>query len=266
MTRRRRRAKGVKFSLFVFQDIITCVMGIMLLLTLMLCLQIVVNPGLDDVKNDRRALAELRQLAESLRANVDELQSAVSRNRELLDSGVLMNQDILAEQQQQTKNDNALLAQSIKDVAARTKRSSQTGKSLRDAASKDPAISQTKAAVSKAADATKILRKLQAGRLVPYQRPKGSKTCWLIEVSSPSQIKVGRIGRKEKPISINTYGDCLTWIKNQSSADFLIVVKPKAWDVKSEWEQPLQQAGITYAFDVIGQDKAALDDIMGAGY
>ena len=241
-------------------------MGIMLLLTLMLCLQIVANPGIEDVSHDRKSLSEVRQLAERLQADIAKLQSAVSRNGELLKSGVLIDREVLSDQRRQTEADNARMAQNIQDIGLRAKQANETAKTLQDAASKDPAVAQSKALASEAADATRVLQKIQAGSLVTYKRPKGSKTCWLVEVASPKKIRAGRLGEKKKPKTMASYDACLKWITSQTSADFLIVVKPKGWDVKDAWEKTLQQAGVAYAFDVIGEDKDALDDVVGAGY
>lgn len=242
-------------------------MGIMLLLTLMLCLQVVVNPGQADVRHDKRALGEARQLAEKLRTDLAALDAAVSQNRELLDSGALVDRDILSSNRDQAERDNDRMAMDLKDLDTRTTKAEEANQKLQEAAANDPALARTRAASSEAADATRVLKRIQGGKLITYSRPKGSQPCWLVEVSSQTGIRAGQIGVKNRPRTMTSYGECLQWIVGQrSSSDFLIVVKPKAWDVKRAWEKSLQQAGVTYAFDVIPQDKDALDDVVGAGY
>ena len=70
---RRKRKNHSQFSLFVFQDIITCVMGIMLLLTLMMCLQITSVIAATEHSAASQMVDELRSQAAALSAEVARL-------------------------------------------------------------------------------------------------------------------------------------------------------------------------------------------------
>lgn len=266
MSRRRRKSGAVKFSLFVFQDIITCVMGIMLLLTLMLCLQIVANPGISDVNHDVKALANLTSASKGLQSDLETLQQAVADNATLLDSGALIDVNVLSDQKQQALNSNQRSERDLKKLAEQTQKAKEVANKLNEFAKHNTAVTKTKTLNTTIDDAQRILKELAQGRRVVYDRPPGSNECWLVEVSTNTDIRAGVIGKKQPPLSFPSIEHCRDWmLRMKSKADFLVVIKPATWDLKAPLEKVCQASNITYAFDLLPQDKSALDDKLGGG-
>ena len=267
MARRRRKNSGsVKFSLFVFQDIITCVMGIMLLLTLMLCLQIVTNPGIASESLDAQAMANLSAASTSLKTELQALQKAIADNAELLESGGLIDVDVLNEQKQRGLNSNQQSQQNLQELAAQTKAAQEAAKKLQQFAKNNKAVEQTKNLTVDINTAQRILEQLEQGQRVLYNRPPGSNTCWLVEVSTNSDIQAGIIGKKQPPKKFPSIEHCRDWmlsLKNQ--ADFLIIVKPETFDIKAPLEKVCRDSNLTYAFDLLPAGQVALDPQLGAG-
>lgn len=79
---RRGRGNGSPISLFSFQDIITSVTAIMILLTLILTLELITKMASRGVAaDDRRIATELRQSLETLRKRLDELRAQTADAR-----------------------------------------------------------------------------------------------------------------------------------------------------------------------------------------
>lgn len=80
---RRGRANGSPISLFSFQDIITSVTAIMILLVLILTLELITRMNLKGVaQDDVRVASELKESLETLRERLKELQSETADARE----------------------------------------------------------------------------------------------------------------------------------------------------------------------------------------
>lgn len=267
MSRRRRKSGSVKFSLFVFQDIITCVMGIMLLLTLMLCMQIVQNPGVADISHDVKALSELSAASESLQAGLVELQNAVGENDKLFKAGGLINSNILRDQMREARVANERASRDLEDLAQQADEAKGIAEKLKAYAGSSTETQETDRLKVTISEAKRVLEQLEQGKRVLYNRPPGSNECWLVEISTESDIRAGVIGKKAAPLSFPSIEHCRDWmLKKKSTYDFLIVIKPETWDLKAPLEKICQDSKITYAFDLLPQDKIALDVNVGAGF
>jgi hypothetical protein len=267
MTRRRRISGAVKFSLFAFQDIITCVMGIMLLLTLMLCLQIVQNPGVADITHDAQALAELTAASVDLQSSLANLESAVEANSQLFSAGGLIDTDVLRDQMQDARNANKRARRDLKELNQKTDEAKAVTEKLNAFAKSSTANEEADRLSVTITDAKRVLQQLEQGKRVLYSRPPGSNECWLIELSTESDIRAGVIGKKQLPTSFPSVEHCRDWMLSlRARADFLIIIKPETWGLKAPLEKVCQDSDVTYAFDLLPQDKIALDASHGAGF
>lgn len=241
-------------------------MGIMLLLTLMLCLQIVENPGIADVQHDVQTLASLTSASQGLQSQLLELEQAVSDNAALLDAGALVDVEILNDLNNKALNSNQRTESALRQLAERTQKANDVSDKLSQYARTSTTPQKTKQLKTSTADAQRILKTIQQGRRVTYRRPAGSNQCWLVEISTASDVRAAMIGRNQTPKTFPSIEHCRDWmvgLKNQ--ADFLIVIKPATWDLKAPLEKVCQTSNITYAFDLLPQDQVALDHNLGAG-
>lgn len=267
MTRRRRKSGAVKFSLFVFQDIITCVMGIMLLLTLILCMQIVQNPGVADISHDVKALSELTAASENLQSSLADLRIAVAANEKLFHAGGLISADVLSDQMQETQSANERATRDLQELGQQADEAKTIADKLKAYSSSSTAAQETDRLNLTISEAKRILKQLEQGKRVLYNRPSGSNECWLVEISSESNIRAGVIGKKQAPTSFQSVEHCRDWmLNNKTTSDFLIIVKPETWGLKAPLEKVCQDSKVTYAFDLLPQGKTALDDRLGAGF
>lgn len=242
-------------------------MGIMLLLTLILCMQIVQNPGIADISHDAKALSKLTAASRSLQADLQLLQIAVQANERLFNSGGLINAEILRSQMDEARLANQRAERDMQELVAQTDEANAVAEQLEAFAAASSASQETDGLKVTISEAKRVLEQLERGKRVLYNRPPGSNECWLVEVSTETDVRAGVIGKKEAPKSFSSIEHCRDWmLAKRSSADFLIVIKPQTWDLKAPLEKVCQESQVTYAFDLLPQNKIALDETFGAGF
>lgn len=265
---RRRRAALKKFSLFSFQDIITCLMGIMLLLTLLIAMQIVEQPA----RSNSEVSAKHRQLAadiDALRKQTTALRKQAESNRQVLSSGVLASPELL-----QPKLAEAAAAKSAAEEELRQLQAAAASETKASADAVQMAAKQTAAAAAEQQLLTTELNRLQSlqnavqsGSRVVYNRYRGSaESCWIVEFSSDQSIQAAPIGRKQKPITFTGIPATIAWIRRQrqQGAEFLILLKPAATEAADMLPEMLRRENIPHGYDLLGQDQTAIDPEQGA--
>ena len=265
---RRRRSALAKFSLFSFQDIITCLMGIMLLLTLLIAMQIVEQPA--------RSSSELSEQRQQLAAAIDTLkqQTAVLReqaknNRQVLSSGVLASPELLAPKLAEAAVARATAEQELRQLqAAATAETKAAAEAVLLAADK---ATDSEAEQQRMIAELKRLQVLQnsvlSGNRVVYNQYRGSAdSCWIVEFTDDNTIHAARIGHAQKPMSFASIPSVVTWIRNQrqQGAEFLILLKPAATEASELLPEMLRRENIPHGYDLLGQDQTALDPEQGA--
>lgn len=265
---RRKRSCSTRFSLFSFQDIITCVMGIMLLLTLLICLQISDTPARSSSDVKARS-SELQTSVSQLQKELAELDTRVRANSKVLQSGGLSNVQLLQEKQQSASSARTAAEQ---ELFALLQQSQEAGQSLTDV--KTSVGEQQKLSTEEIKRLIEVTRRQQQtlndmknGKRIVYNRYiGGAETCWIVEVSSDTDVKAAPIGKPQVPLSFSTVDQVLTWTRerHQEGAEFLVLFKPAATNAIDRIPGTLREEGILHGYDVLGQDQTALDPQTGA--
>jgi len=265
---RRRRSAMVKFSLFSFQDIITCLMGIMLLLTLLIALQITEQPVRSaDQAADRRT--ELQTMMTDLQRDIAQLEQQTQANRQLLASGALADQNLLAARHQQAlaaqqaaaselqrlRSESANAARSLADVTATATR--QQAESTREQQQLLAELAAMKSSLQGLTDGTRVIYSQHSGT---------AETCWIVEVTDDRSIQAAPIGRTRKPLTFTGIPEVLRWIRTEhrKGAEFQILLKPAAVEAADLLPETLREEQIPHGYDLLGQDQTALDPERGA--
>jgi chromosome segregation ATPase len=122
----RRRSAAPRFSLFSFQDIITCTTGIMLMITLVMALRLVQTSAASAPVQTRKLVeqldAELANIAEQTEVLADqfEQQQDVLNSGALVDAATLQSQqNDLDNRQQQARSDVAQLSEQHQQISSR---------------------------------------------------------------------------------------------------------------------------------------------------
>ncbi len=265
---RRKRSTSTRFSLFSFQDIITCVMGIMLLLTLLICLEITDTPSRSSSEVKART-EELQTSVSNVQNELAQLESRVQSNSSVLESGGLSNTQLLRDQQQSA---SAARDSAERELFALLEQSTTSVKNLDNATtSAQSQQSLTTAEIARLIEDMKhqqqVLKQMQDGKRIIYNRYVGSAdTCWIIEVNSDSSFQAAPVGKKQAPVSFSSIDQLLKWTRqrHKEGAEFLVLLKPGANQAIDRIPGTLREEGIAHGYDLLGQDQTALDPVTGA--
>lgn len=265
---RRKRSNHARFSLFVFQDIITCVMGIMLLLTLMMCLQITSVVASADAPPAAKMVNELKQQAAALAAEIAELESEATEQMLLLESGAIDDPDLLRNRSLTLKNENDLAKTDISGLWEQSvSEESVLGKLKKTRTERAGQITETRRLKQVHSELTRKLQEVKSGRRIVYNaHDSNSSSCWLIELTDETTFAAAELGKRKAPKKFQTVISLKGWIEQQhrQGSVFLLVVKPSAANVLDSLTDDLRKANVVFGFDLLPQEKTAIDPVVGA--
>lgn len=260
---RRRRSGGPAFSLFAFQDIITCVLGIMLLLTLIMSLQIVISPvtGLPSTMKDQAN--QLAAEATALLREISSLEQQIADQMAALNSGAILNSELLR-QSRDIAVDESTAAQSELIRLEHLVSDSADRKADVDARFHDlDTIVQESARLEDERSARiRELEEIRSGRKRVYNaHNSAARTCWLVEISAPDDIRVALVGEEVAGSHFSSIEELLVWTNTQANQDaaLMLLVKPAAAGSLEALSKSLVRIKVPYGFDLLPQEASVLD-------
>jgi hypothetical protein len=260
---RRKRTGAPAFSLFAFQDIITCVMGIMLLLTLMMALNVNLNPGTGMDADMQAAVNMLIDESAGLRSEVSTLETRIADQLAVLQSGAILNSESL------TVSRNTLVGEVAAhqtDLARLNELSAGSLERLKEVESEYESRQDDEQVIAtlkqQKEQLTKKLKHMRTGQKRIYNAHNSSaKDCWLIEFSSSTIIRVAQMGKVDPPRDFRSVAELITWIDAQKGRDvaLILLIKPDAADFMEPLTAKLIELAIPFGFDLLPQDATAID-------
>lgn len=273
MTRRARSTPGASF--FAFQDIITAVSGVMIVIVLLLAVELMQRPegegrpsiavrnqlvaAIDEAHQQRRRLTEqvaeadrqFRALAAApprqLQARIDELEREIEEFKRQIERQRAQS-DELTEQEQQ--------------VAAERF----------DAQADEEELQRIQAQID---DLEERIDRLRSSERPLYGLPRGFRgEGWLVVVDA-ERIEAASLARRQRPIVFESSAGSLDdgpaapflrWadLQDSGSSYWLLLVRPDGVDVFDLLEPALRAQRLRYGFDLVAQDETILDPESGA--
>lgn len=261
---RRARTGAPPFSLFAFQDIITCVMGIMLLLTLMMSLQVDVSPGtgMDDAM--QTSVAKMTGESHRLLRDTAALESRVQEQLAVINSSAMLDAEILTKSRDQLSSD---VTAAEADLDRVKELSGASAERLKDVGTefqlRQGDAEEAQRLQQEIERIQKELQTLKSGdRKIYNAHDSTAKTCWLVELTSAQEIKVAQMGQPGPPKVFTEISQLLTWTKGVRSADvaFMILLKPDAAPLFDQLSETLIPLGVPFGFDLLPQNVTAFDE------
>jgi cell division protein FtsB len=259
---RSRHKKSSPFSLFAFQDIITSVTGIMILITMTLALDLV-QKATSSPRSATPAIAEQVEVA------VKESEQEISRLEQILGAGVgSIHIDAetarkqlkdLERARKELDQQNASLSSEVNAASARKQAVDEQAQSV-----SPEALQQLQAEVVASRDQ---IRKLKESNRVVFNRPAGtSKTSWLVQLDKDS-VLVAESGKNAAPLEFSTPEEFLGWAGGQDadSMYFVVLIKPSGIERFGPIRETLQSDGFDLGYDLLSADQTAIDPETGAG-
>lgn len=264
----RRRSSAAAFSLFSFQDIITSVTGIMILVTLILALDLM----------DRTIQAPPVATTEAIdqtTENIEEMQKQIDALKQRLQSGVAslanlpsLDATTLERKLKETKENEQRIEKDSeekrveldkKEQALRTVKSAE----LRDKDQEQQTLEDLEQRVD---DLTVKLESIESQDRMFFKEGVKGKETWVVEIG-PTGIKAGKIGVSAPPRSFLNASSFQAWMTslNKNKEALYLVIKPGGEKTFDACKDAVSDAKIDFGFTVEPASRQILDPKIGAG-
>jgi hypothetical protein len=262
-----RRKKSMAFSLFAFQDIITSVTGIMVLVTLILALELIQQKESSPPVKTAQVVSQTRAAVAQNEVEIQQLQSRLETGREQMAQVAAFDATHVSQQLKDLKELNDDLDRELDEYAEESEaaaRRKDEAKAEQDRRSSDSqTLEQLTADVKKE---TELIEKLRKSNRTIFKPPEGaSKTPWLVEVSGEGLI-VAQWGVSAPPKRFQNPAELRDFAagRDKGSEYFVLLVKPAGIENFGQARSLLKRAGFDVGFDLLRTDQSALDPETGA--
>jgi hypothetical protein len=269
----RRRATSNPISLFSFQDIITSVTGIMILVTLIMTLELIQRTVSSPLVQTVAVTVEAESTTADMRKRARDLKAQIERQQQAAESLRGVDPRGLNEQLQELEQ---TIEQFLKDVERVSAISAATERNRRQAATEEAEtlakLSEVRTIEQQIAAAQSELEKLKkTNRLIFNPDKSSAKTPWLLDVSS-TQIKAAQVGVKATPavFSGGSPAELLAqfggWLpaRDPAAEYFVLLIRPSAAELYLPLRFELQGQGFDLGFDLLGETQTVVDPETGA--
>lgn len=259
-----------RFSLFSFQDIITCTTGIFLLITLLLALDLAERIEASPQSQAPKVVDQLAVEQTQLEAQLAELESEVQSQTEMLNSGALIDVASMQSHIESSQNRVQQLNREQQRLSVLESRAIQQQRELEDRQQqRTPEKDEIRQLQERLDDAQQQMSEMKSSNRVFYNATVGSgRTPWLVEMGHQRIIVApAATTRGATPQIFTSPAALLAWSAQQSSSTIhlIILLKPDAVEEYDKTIEGLRAKGFSVGLDVLKTDQQAIDPQKGAG-
>ena len=266
----RRRRKSAPFSLFAFQDIITSVTGIMLVITMLLALELLERTDASPPRATAAISKDLKQSIEAADREIDELEQRLKKKEERLAGAASVSPTQLRRQIGDLEDANRRLRNRISQSRQRDQQTQdrvakvQQQQQQETSRQRQQRLADLLQQASRKRQQLKKLRK--SNRVIFNPAPGNPKTPWLVEISDRRLI-VAESGVVARPRLFADVATFLDWARQQDSqsAYFVLLLKPDGIEPFREAKAGLDKAGFDIGFDLLSVGQTVIDPETGGG-
>ena len=258
---RRGRSKS-PFSLFSFQDIITSVTGIIILLMLILAVELVQRKTRGGAETRREVYKDVREALATASTELAALQTGGKQELAVIEQAAGVVPEQMRLDQSETEQQLARLKREGEELERRQarvrdeekralSRSFERGKDREELQQREVELDSTRA---------KIHALREQNRLIFNQTSGTGKTPWLVDISG-QRFVVGKLPQQNNadPPRGTVYADSAPLLRFVRSCDrqseyFVLLVRPSGINAFVELLDAMQNMGFELGFDVIGHD------------
>ncbi len=264
----RRRIGTPVFSLFSFQDIITSVTGIMILITLLMTLELIQRTMQSPQNRTAEVVASLDQQIAETREAIEVLRERIREQQKEQTPDMFLSVDTLQDRLNDIEDRTSRADRdAIRLARQRQTTTSELSRQQQEQSSRTDEARQLAELQKKLKEKQQQLQKLSTGNRVVYNPARGtSKTQWLVELRE-SEIVAARLGVSQAPHQFADVPGFRTWLSQLGSAGHycMVLIRPSAVDRCEEVLQALDEVRIQYGYDAIDDSTTVIDPQTGAG-
>lgn len=269
----RRGQDSSPFTLFSFQDIITCVSGIIILITLMLAVELTQRVRGSPQAQTEAAVSELRKTVAAGRTELAKLKKLLEQQTGHAEEQAGQSVDLVRRDLLDAQSESQLLKTDIANLGTQEQKLIRADEKLRAELfdhSNDDEKRQT--LTGQLNDLEQQLQHIKSNGQVFYNSttPDG-KQVWLVQLDGDNDL-IAASGRKAPPTQLDgswfhsAASDFSSWLSQRSpSQDFIfLLVRPDGSSQFNDFHTAIEKAGFSVGFDLLGPDQTAVDPIKGA--
>ncbi|MEX2171732.1 MAG: hypothetical protein WD851_20605 [Pirellulales bacterium] len=267
---KRKRAAGAPLSLFSFQDIITSVTGVLLLLMLLLAVELTQRRPISPADSSNRIAAEIEAAIEEVQVEIERMTALLASLGADAETAVGYTTFSAKEEMKATEGQIEALEVKLQKLTRQRELSEQQLQALEsDRKSRAGDADRLEITEHEIAETKQELEDLKTGNRVLYNTDTtGGQQVFLTELF-PDDILVAVAGEKDRPQRFSGSGavsQFRAWANEQSSATsrFMLIVHPGSTEMFSDLRDHLESRGFTIGFDLLPDGKNAIDPERGA--
>lgn len=264
---RMRRTTEQPLSLFSFQDIITSVTGVMILLTLLLSIELIQRVVRSAPQQTKVQIKASTQSIEEMRAEVADLKSKLQSSGEVPRNLPSMDHVALKQKRLQLQETNDKLRREVAELSERLrdKRREVAAEEITSASGHQRIAEDITRLEKVVADAKKQLESMDASNRIFFKKEPGGKETWIVEVTA-SGLQAAKIGVASQPRQFANVRSLVRWLKslNSNTTAFYLIVKPDGETSFEEVKESVRSAGFDVGFSVLAADQQVIDPNTGA--
>jgi hypothetical protein len=266
-----RRTVQAAFSMFSFQDIITSVIGIMILVLLVVALEL-------SQRSLQSPVVQHATTRKQTRATLEDAVRRVQQLRQALQAGELgeLAGISAAEIRRETDELDRLIPLLESDLAAAKSRGKQLSETRQQAENHLAAREADRQELDQLEEELRLLMeelgRVKAANLLFFRPgPSTGKQAWLVQISK-ERIWAAPLGPESKPLRFegatanSRQRQFLAWAAGRSPASdyFVLMIQPGGAGVSKEIEESLRERGFGVGLDLLGAEQNAIDPQRGA--
>lgn len=263
----RKKSTGNPISLFAFQDIITAVIGIILLLVLLMCLCLVQLPEPVGQGNLADALESANLELGELNKELEKIRSEAPNNASEL---MLLSETEIENRINANKENLKNLKNEKTNLETEIKTSTTSIENLKTALEeKKPDQLELQRLTNRLNRVQKELQSIKDNNQRFFNFNSSSQLPWIIDLRADMYL-IARANSKAKPTvfqqtnHLSRANRLLEWIKAQGieMEYFLLVARDKTVDGFGRIEKELQKSGANLGVDLVAHDVKILNELM----
>ena len=270
----KRRKTATPFSLFAFQDIITSVTGIMILITLMLVLDFLDKVEGAPASQTHQMINEIRDALKDVNSEIDGMSARESNKEAISEQLAILDVGTLTSRLQSLSDVNTSLLDDLNH--ARSQRESVED-SLQQWQRKDvedqEKLNELKLIQSQIEERKRVIEKnrerinkiTSSDRAIFTVSRVGGEKPWLVEIQA-DQIRVAELGISSPPQVHESDSSFLSWLSTRDprSEYLVILVSPESIDHYDTIATRLFENGFPYGVNLLRSGQSAIDPETGA--
>lgn len=264
----KRRAASMPFSLFAFQDIITSVTGIMILVTLMLVLDLLEK--VEGAPRARTAHVE-KNVRDSLEKVLDEIHTieqslTIPANTRVADLATLDIQTLRSKFAARTDHEETLVADLQSIRALREKEAQLLESAQMRQEQTESLVDEIHRLQSDIAENQEKINRLSQSRRVLFRVPqRGGETPWLVEIGV-DRIRVAEMGVSRKPLVFDSNELFYQWVASRDHQNeyMVMLVSPESAEKYNEIADEMFEQNVPFGVNLLVSGQSAIDDETGA--